>query len=88
MLVYLVVFDKTSFGLSQKLFNSIDEYIEEHYVEEVEITFHHRQDRFTMEQLQEPEATSEDFYEKQSEIIIDGQGTLRHYNRWNGKCQS
>ena len=39
MLVYLVVFDKNSFGLSKKLFTSIHQYIDEHYVEEVESTF-------------------------------------------------
>jgi O-acetyl-ADP-ribose deacetylase len=42
MQVFLVVFDKTSFGLSQKLFASINEYIDEHYVEEAEITFYRR----------------------------------------------
>jgi O-acetyl-ADP-ribose deacetylase len=69
MLVYLVVFDKTSFGLSQKLFKSIDEYIDEHYVEEVEVTFHRRQDQFIIEQMQEPKAESEDFYAKQMKSI-------------------
>lgn len=49
MLVYLVVFDKSSFGLSQKLFTSINEYIDEHYVEEAEITLNPRHDRFPME---------------------------------------
>lgn len=39
ILVYLVVFDKNSFGLSKKLFQSIHEYIEDHYVEEFEYTF-------------------------------------------------
>ena len=39
ILVYLVVFDKKAFGLSTKLFTSIHEYIDEHYVEEVESTF-------------------------------------------------
>lgn len=39
MLVYLVVFDKTSFGISQKLFSSIHQYIDEHYVAEVEKEF-------------------------------------------------
>lgn len=39
MLVYLVVFDNTSFGISQKLFSSIHQYIDEHYVEEVEKEF-------------------------------------------------
>ncbi|WP_147535182.1 macro domain-containing protein [Bacillus marasmi] len=35
MLVYLVVFDKKSFGISKKLFTSIHQFIDEHYVEEV-----------------------------------------------------
>jgi O-acetyl-ADP-ribose deacetylase len=39
MHVYLVVFDKNSFGLSKKLFSSIHQYIDEHYVEEIESTF-------------------------------------------------
>ena len=39
ILVYLVVFDKNSFCLSQKLVHSIHEYIDEHYVEEAEKTF-------------------------------------------------
>ena len=37
--VYLVVFDKDSFGLSKKLFSSIHQYINENYVEEIESTF-------------------------------------------------
>lgn len=64
--VYLVVFDKASFGLSQKLFYSIHEYIDEHYVEEVESTFHRRQNRFELESLQE----TIDIEEKHSELII------------------
>ncbi|KAA9023938.1 macro domain-containing protein [Niallia endozanthoxylica] len=39
MNVYLVVFDKNSFGLSEKLFSSIHQYIDEHYVEETESKF-------------------------------------------------
>ncbi|UGB33208.1 macro domain-containing protein [Metabacillus sp. B2-18] len=62
MLVYLVVFDKASFGLSQKLFKSINEYIDEHYVEEIESTFSRR---FNME------AIPEELYEKQSEPILE-----------------
>lgn len=34
MTVYLVVFDKSSFALSEKLFASIEQYIDENYVEE------------------------------------------------------
>lgn len=37
--VYIVVFDKKAFGLSEKLFNSIHEYIDEHYVDEQEMIF-------------------------------------------------
>ncbi|WP_066062164.1 macro domain-containing protein [Neobacillus soli] len=56
MLVYLVVFDKKSFGLSKKLFTSIHQYIDEHYVEEVESTYNrNREERFIMEQIQEVE---------------------------------
>ncbi len=39
MLVYLVVFDEASFGVSKKLFTSIHQYIDEHYVDEFETTF-------------------------------------------------
>src|SRR3954451_162700 len=39
MLVFLVVFDKRSFGLTKKLFSSINEYIDEHYVDEAENMF-------------------------------------------------
>lgn len=47
MHVYLVVFDKSSFGLSKKLFSSIHQYIDEHYVEEIESMFQ----RNTLEEL-------------------------------------
>ncbi|MFT4415039.1 macro domain-containing protein [Fredinandcohnia humi] len=68
MLVYLVVFDKASFGLSQKLFNSIHQYIDEHYVEEVDITYNRRDDRFIMEQLQDVKSSQPDFYEDEDLI--------------------
>lgn len=68
MLVYLVVFDKASFGLSQKLFTSINEYIDEHYVEEIESTYSRR---FNIEQLQQSEAISDNVYKKQSEPITE-----------------
>ena len=35
MTIYLVVFDRTSFGLSEKLFNSVASYIDENYVRTV-----------------------------------------------------
>lgn len=37
MQIYLVVFDRTSFKLSEKLFQSVASYIDEHYVETSEI---------------------------------------------------
>lgn len=37
MQIYLVVFDRTSFKLSEKLFQSVASYIDEHYVEDCEI---------------------------------------------------
>ncbi|MEI4769759.1 macro domain-containing protein [Psychrobacillus sp. FJAT-51614] len=39
MHVYIVVFDKKAFRLSEKLFTSIHEYIDEYYVEELDIQF-------------------------------------------------
>lgn len=39
MLVYLVVFDKKSFGISEKLVRSIDAFIDEHYVREQELHY-------------------------------------------------
>lgn len=63
MLVYLVVFDKASFRLSQKLYHSINEFIDEQYVEETETTFSRRQERI----MNEPLLESEELYEKQSE---------------------
>jgi O-acetyl-ADP-ribose deacetylase len=37
--VYLVVFDQKAFGISRKLFTSVAEYIDEHYVDEHEVTY-------------------------------------------------
>lgn len=65
MLVYLVVFDKKSFRLSKKLFTSIHQYIDEHFVEEVESTFNRigRKERYVMDQLQEAEILKQDIEE-------------------------
>lgn len=38
MLVYLVIYDKTAFGISKKIFSEIESYIDDNYVEEREIT--------------------------------------------------
>jgi len=64
MLVFLVVFDKRSFGLSKKLFSSITEYIDEHYVNEAELTFsRNREERYLLEEQQ-------DFF-KETEYSLD-----------------
>lgn len=65
MHVYLVVFDQHSFGLSQKLFHSIQEFIDEHYVEEVSARNINREARFITEQLQQSD------YILQSEPIAE-----------------
>jgi O-acetyl-ADP-ribose deacetylase len=69
ILVYLVVFDSKSFGLSKKLFSSIQQYIDEHYVEEAEIYFsrNRNEEPFAMEQLLEAERIEWDLLEKSEE---------------------
>ncbi len=66
--VYLVVFDKKSFGLSKKLFSSIHQYIDEHYVEESEIYFgrNRNEEPFAMQPIYESEIIDADYYEKES----------------------
>ncbi|MFJ7726796.1 macro domain-containing protein [Neobacillus sp. NPDC097160] len=65
ILVYVVVFDKKSFGISKKLFTSIHQYIDEHYVEEVESTFNRtRENRYIMEQHRDVEILQQDLYEE------------------------
>ncbi|WP_462413207.1 macro domain-containing protein [Neobacillus sp. Marseille-QA0830] len=51
--VYLVVFDKKSFGVSQKIFASVHQYIDEHYVEELESTFQFNRLRSIVEPVHE-----------------------------------
>jgi len=64
MLVYLVVFDKKSFGLSKKLFTAIRQYIDEHYhyIEEVEVAFNRirREEHYAVDPLQETEILQQD----------------------------
>ncbi|WP_251551156.1 macro domain-containing protein [Neobacillus muris] len=71
MLVYLVVFDKKAFGLSKKLFTSIHQYIDEHYVEEAEVTFLRvgRDERFLNRHIQEARNLQEDLEVKASESL-------------------
>jgi O-acetyl-ADP-ribose deacetylase (regulator of RNase III) len=72
MLVYLVVFDKNSFGISKKLFTSIHQYIDEHYVEEAEITFpRHNEERYLLEQKQEVKIFQQDRYQEAEYSLVD-----------------
>ena len=56
--VYLVVFDQKAFGISKKLFTSITEYIDEHYVDEHEIIYSENRQLLESEILQEPQFDS------------------------------
>ena len=73
ILVYLVVFDKNSFGLSQKLFHSIHEYIDEHYVEEAEKTFqrNRREEYEEIKLFQEAESLQEKMHEIENDLLIN-----------------
>ncbi|MDR7002072.1 O-acetyl-ADP-ribose deacetylase (regulator of RNase III) [Neobacillus niacini] len=72
MHVYLVVFDKKSFGLSKKLFTSIHQYIDEHYVEEAEDTFNrNREERYRLEQRQEVEILQQDVFKEAEYSLVD-----------------
>lgn len=72
MLVYLVVFDKNSFGVSKKLFRSIHQYIDEHYVEEAELTFQRlREEPYVLEQRQEVEIFQQDCYQEAEYSLVD-----------------
>ena len=57
MTVYLVVFDKASFALSEKLFSSITQYIDDNYIEEHRIvSFNRSQERHRLEECRLEEA--------------------------------
>mgnify|MGYP000973843129 CR=1 FL=1 len=73
MLVYLVVFDNKSFGLSQKLSRSIHEYICEHYVEEAEMNFQqNRLEEYEEIKLyQEADMPQENIYEIETDLLIN-----------------
>ena len=44
MQIYLVVFDRTSFRLSEQLFRDVDSFVDEHYVEAVETAIYAREE--------------------------------------------
>jgi O-acetyl-ADP-ribose deacetylase len=51
--VYLVVFNQKAFGISKKLFTSIEEYIDAHYVDEHEVTYSRNRRQLDEEILRE-----------------------------------
>lgn len=55
--VYMVVFDKNAFRLSEKLFTSIHEYIDEYYVEELGLQFSRNR--------------QEELFELESQVILE-----------------
>ncbi|GAA3325942.1 hypothetical protein GCM10020331_059870 [Ectobacillus funiculus] len=75
MLVYLVVFfDKKIFRFKQKkLFTSINQYIDQHYVEEAERTFNgiRRKERYVMEQVKEVEIPHPDLYAEADHSLVN-----------------
>ncbi|WP_160723671.1 macro domain-containing protein [Bacillus sp. USDA818B3_A] len=72
MLVYLVVFDKNSFKLSTKLFTSIHQYIDEHYVEEAEVQFTRlREEPYLFEQEQEVKVLRPDVFKEADYSLVD-----------------
>jgi O-acetyl-ADP-ribose deacetylase (regulator of RNase III) len=77
ILVYLVIFDKNSFGISKKLFTSIHQYIDEHYVEEAEIAFpRNNEERSIFEPWQEVEIFQEDLLQEAEYSLVDLLGQL------------
>jgi O-acetyl-ADP-ribose deacetylase (regulator of RNase III) len=73
ILVYLVVFDKNSFCLSKKLFQSIHEYIGEHYVKDAEKTFQlNRSEEYEEIKLfQEVDMLQGNIYEIETDSLIN-----------------
>ncbi|MEO2075862.1 MAG: macro domain-containing protein [Bacillus sp. (in: firmicutes)] len=71
LFVYLVVFDKSSFGISKKLFQSIEEYIDENYVDEAGLTFNrNRLEPYVLEEMREEEPVLEHEIFKEAEYSL------------------
>lgn len=51
--VYIVVYDQKAFGISKKLFTSISEYVDEHYVEEQDLKYNRNRQVLDEEIVQE-----------------------------------
>lgn len=75
MLVYIVVFDRQSFGFSGKLFHSIQEFIDEHYVDEQEITYSRNRSRIR-EEMQQPIEWAPELQELKKESLEDILGEI------------
>lgn len=71
MHVYLVVFDKKSFVLSKKLFTSVHQYIDEHYVEVVESAHLRIRDEeiYVLRQMQDLESALPDI--KSNDYLVN-----------------
>ena len=72
-IVYLVVFDKNSFGLSKKLFSSIHQYIDEHYVEEIESTFQRNrmEEQIILDSWQEVKIYQQDVRAEENDSLVN-----------------
>lgn len=72
LLVYLVVFDKNSFCISKKLFQSIHDYIGEYYVEEAEKTFelNRIEDYENIKLYQEADMLQGNIHEIEKDLLI------------------
>ena len=56
--VYIVVYDQKAFGISKKLFTSISEYVDEHYVEEQDLKYYRNRQVLNEEIVQESQDIS------------------------------
>ncbi len=62
MQVYLVVYDKTTYHLSDRLFNSIEAYIDDHYVDEEAVRFSSRRSRQELDWIEQSLHDKSDVY--------------------------
>jgi len=56
MMVYLVVFDRQSYAMSEKIFTALEKFIDDHYVEELETKFSRRREIQHYEMMKESQA--------------------------------
>ena len=76
MLVYIVVFDKRSFGFSEKLLKSIHQYIDEHYVEEHELNYSRNRPERYLESHVQYNIEEESLYEVTKKSLEDVLGKI------------